>query len=199
MKLLIFVSLITFIVAGGLAMFLTGTFKAPPPSDESDGANLIAAAGPEAKAIIGKLQKELADYENQIAAAAAELANYAEKITAAKAELAAMKRESEAELTNIKKEIELLSAEKAHISRTQQLAKLYSSMKPDSAADILCKLEDDLSMRILSQMNNRSSGQLMEAIAKADPDYAARISVLIADSKLPSGSQDRLGEVVDNN
>ena len=134
------------------------------------------------------LELRVADYESQIRAAAAELTDYTKQITAAEARLAA-----------IKAEIESLNAAKAFASRTQQLAKLYAAMKPDSAAAILCKLEKDLTMRILSQMDNRTSGKLMEAVASIDPDYAASISKLIADSDVPGGRPDQSGEPVTRN
>ena len=194
MKLVIIAALLTFIVVSGLTMFLTGTFRDFQALDEAtelaaeEQVNGEGEAASQVETEREKLQSELADYEAQITAAAAKLADSTKKIT-----------EAEAELTAVKADIDSLNAAKEHISRTQQLAKLYASMKPDSAAEILCKLEKDLAMRIISQMDNRTSGKLMEAIVSTDPDYAAKLSILMADSKMPGNNQDSSESVSTNN
>ena len=194
MKLVIIAALLTFIVVSGLTMFLTGTFRDFQALDEAtelaaeEQVNGEGEAASQVETEREKLQSELADYEAQITAAAAKLADSIKKIT-----------EAEAELTAVKADIDSFNAAKEHISRTQQLAKLYASMKPDSAAEILCKLEKDLAMRIISQMDNRTSGKLMEAIVSTDPDYAAKLSILMADSKMPGNNQDSSESVSTNN
>ncbi len=90
--------------------------------------------------------------------------------------------EAEMELNAIKAEIEALNAVKSSLSRSKQLAKMYSSMKPDSVALILCEMEVDLSMQILTQMSDRASAKVMGAIAELDPDYAAEIGKFMTDT-----------------
>jgi flagellar motility protein MotE (MotC chaperone) len=110
------------------------------------------------KASETELQAKLSEYEAQIAA-------------------------EETKLAAIKAEINSLSAVKASVTRNQQLAKIYSSMRPDSAASILCKLEEAVSIQILTQMDNRTSGKIMDAIADTDPHYAAKISKLMVENQ----------------
>ena len=192
MKLLISAILITLIAAGGLTMFLTGSFKKGPPEDQMldgiDGTQQTVEAGtdieseagdaelpeivetPEEKTarLLAELMVKLEDSESRLAAAEAKQKEYEARAIAAEAALVAIKTESE-----------------SFAVKTQRLAKLYGSMKPDSAATILCKLEEDLSLRILKEMNDRASGKLMDAIVTANPDYAAKISELMAGPDTP--------------
>lgn len=195
MKLLISAILITLVVVGGLTMFLTGSFKrilsqdqALDELDELDEIGQTAKIGTDIEGEVGdaesqevaesqeertarlltELRAKLADYESRIATAEAKQAEYESRAIAAEAALAAATAGAES-----------LAA------RTQELAKLYGAMKPNSAATILCKLEQGLSMRILREMNSRASSKLMEAIATTDPDYAIKISELMANPDTP--------------
>ncbi|MFC1717972.1 hypothetical protein ACFL6S_30200 [Candidatus Poribacteria bacterium] len=142
-------------------------------------------------------ERKMINYESQLSAAEAKLADYGKQIDAAESKVTDYENRlsavaegladsegrldaTEGKLTSIKAGTESLGSKETSESRTQQLAKLYGSMKPKSAASILCKLEEDLSMRILAQMSSRSSGKLMDAIATENPDYAAKISRLMA-------------------
>ena len=113
-----------------------------------------------------KLQSELIDYKAQIAAA-------------------------ETQLAVIKTEIESLNGTKTSITKIQQLTKLYTSMKPASAATILCELEETLSMQILTGMNERAAGKIMDAITTADPKYAAKMgkSMVMAETGTGTGTE----------
>lgn len=189
-------------------MFLTGTFKKTPPQGTGEGESLGPLTDEVAKLLI-KSKKKLAEYENQIAAAEAELAGYEKqsaeagtKVADYESRLAAVTKglidyegrlavtdgklaNIKTKLANIKTETGSLSSAEAPTSKIQDLVKLYGSMKPNGAAAILCKLEADLSMRILTQMNSRASGKLMDAIATTNPDYAAKISKLMAQADTP--------------
>ncbi len=207
MKLLIVVVLVTLVVVGGLTMFLTGSFKRALPEEELlaevaelDGTGQTAETGTDIEGEVGdaksqraaksqkaaespeiaesqeertarlltELQAKLTDHESRLATAEAKQAEYESRVIAAEAALAATTAGAES-----------LAA------RTQEMAKLYGAMKPDSAATILCKLEQGLSMRILREMNSRASSKLMEAITTTDPDYAIKISELMANPDTP--------------
>ena len=167
MKRLIIIAVLVFVINSTVTMLLTGTLKRiDSPTGEateteqtasSESEQLTDAQQGEKKSQEETIQKEAkqAEYEAQIA-------------------------EAEAKLAAIKSEIESLNARRTSITRTQQLAKLYGSMKPDTAASILIKLEEDLTKQILTEMSDRTAGKIMEAIAAENPSYAAKISELIA-------------------
>lgn len=58
----------------------------------------------------------------------------------------------------------------------KQAAKLFASMKPTEAAVILCELDENLTKRIISEMDTRSAGKVMSALAESNPAYAAKVS-----------------------
>ena len=64
-------------------------------------------------------------------------------------------------------------------TKYEQLAKVYSSMKLENAATVMCELEPKFTERILSKMNDRVAGKIMSAIADKDPSYAAKVSKLL--------------------
>jgi len=64
-------------------------------------------------------------------------------------------------------------------TKYEQLAKLYSSMKPENAALVMCELEPSMTEKIINKMNERTAGKIMGAIADKDPSYAAKVSKLI--------------------
>ena len=101
----------------------------------------------------------------------AKLAEYKRKIT-----------ESEKQLAALEAEIAALRDKKTSLEAFKQLSKIYSSMSPENAALILTELDQSLTERILSQMNDRAVGKIMDAIAEKKPEYAAGISKLIAAS-----------------
>lgn len=156
MKLLIVIALATFVVTAGLSIFFTGTFKQAATEDTQgeEGNSQTQAEEQDIAKLEAKSQATLAKYEAQIAAA-------------------------EAELTTIKAEIESLNGVKTSISRSQQLAKVYSSMKPDGAATILSQLDEAFTEQILSEMSTRTIGKIMDAIATANPEYCIKLTKLM--------------------
>ena len=166
--------LLTIVISGGLTLFFLLPRNAVAPqeqeSTEAEGVAEEKAEDPmdhESAIAIGEAQAELLGYQNQIAAAKAELALIEEKLKA------------ETDTYNDTQQSE---------KKIQNLAKLYGSMKPDSAATILCNLEESLTTKIMTKMDGRSSSKLMDAIVSANPDYAASISKLMAGKPLASGA-----------
>lgn len=182
MKLTIIAGLSAFIIAIVATMYFTGTFgnikaKINGNIEADDSKSELNSTQTEQE---GEYNVESSDKEDQrskpsiqkeIGSAKIELAKY-------KAQVAA----EEAKLNAIKAEIESLNTTKSSINKCQQLAKLYSSMRPDEAALILCEIEADLTKEILSEMNDRTAGKIMGAIANVNPGYAARLSEIMADA-----------------
>jgi len=177
MKMMVFTALITFIIATGLSMFFTGTFKQAPPAastspetEETATQDTQGEGGePQAQTQAQTDQQDTEDLE-------------AKKLQATLARYKAQIASSEAELADIKAEIESLNSLKMSINRSQQLAKVYGSMKPDSAATVLCQLDEAFTEQILSEMNIKNVGKIMDAIADANPDYCVKLSKIMGES-----------------
>ena len=100
-----------------------------------------------------------------------------------KAEQKVLVAEEEKKLAAVKNEIASLTIAKAAVAKAkefQYLATIYSSMKPDNAASILCELEENLTKQILRGMTTKTAGKIMDAITIADPSYAAKITKSMA-------------------
>ena len=156
-------------------MFLTGTFnprstREPAPQPDSPVEEKIIAETEDTQKKVEQQEPVLQPDEDvsELEILQAKLGEYRTQIAEAEMELAA-----------IKAEVEALNAVKSSLTRSKQLAKMYSSMKPDSVALILCEMKVDLSMQILTQMSDRASAKVMDAIAELDPDYAAEIGELM--------------------
>jgi len=86
--------------------------------------------------------------------------------------------ELQTQLTNLLKN--LSNKEEAELV---QLAKIYEEMKPQSAAIVLNKLDDNIVFDLFKRMNRKDTAQIME---KMDPTKARRISKMLAEkSNLP--------------
>jgi flagellar motility protein MotE (MotC chaperone) len=178
MKLLIISIILSFLIGLGAIMFFTGTFnprstQEPAPQPDSPVEEEIIAKTEDTQKKVEQQESALQPDENvsELEILQAKLGEYRTQIAEAEMELAA-----------IKAEIEALNTVKSSLTRSKQLAKMYSSMKPDSVALILCEMEVDLSMQILTQMNDRASAKIMDAIADLDPDYAAEIGRFMTDT-----------------
>ncbi len=159
-------------------MFFTGTFN--PRSTREPAPQPDIPVEEEKIAKTEDTQKEVEQQEPALQANEdnAELERLQAELDGYRTQIA----EAETKLAAIKAEIESLNAVKSSLIRGKQLAKMYSSMKPDSVALILCEMEVDLSMQILTQMSDRASAKVMGAIAELDPDYAAEIGKFMTDT-----------------
>jgi flagellar motility protein MotE (MotC chaperone) len=179
MKILIISMLLSFFIGLGAIMFFTGTFN--PRSAQEPAPQPDSPVEEEKIAKTEDTQKEVEQQEPALQANEdnAELERLQAELEGYRAQIA----EAETKLTAIKAEIESLNAVKSSLTRSKQLAKMYSSMKPDSVALILCEMEVDLSMQILTQMSDRASAKVMDAIAELDPDYAAEMGKFMTDTR----------------
>ncbi|ADK84287.1 MgtE intracellular region [Desulfarculus baarsii DSM 2075] len=65
---------------------------------------------------------------------------------------------------------------KARQERIEQLVKVLGNMRPQPAADVISKLDLDMSVEIFRRMNSRTAGKVM---ASLEPERAAQISTLL--------------------
>lgn len=185
MKVLIFTALLTFVVSIGLSMLFTGTFKKDAPEDsaslepEETAAQDTQGAGGEPQTQMVQEPGQSAEQQTEQQADQQDSAESEEKLQATLARYKAQIASAEAELAAIKAEIESLNGVKESINRSQQLAKVYSSMKPESVAAILCQLDEAFVEQILSEMNVKTAGKIMDAIANSDPDYCVKLSKIM--------------------
>jgi len=185
MKLLIVgiaTAIATVIISGGITLYLVKPPEQIAPEEQLPGEpdeteqnetkqttkNTTEPQDYELSMAVGEGQGELVDYQNQIATA--------------KTELAAIKAEIEAETKT-------RNSEQESEARTKQLAKLYSSMKPNSVVAILSELDDALSAKILSEMNDKTASKLLDTIATSDPTYAVKISKLIVAARTAKNAE----------
>jgi len=187
MKLLMISILLSFLIGLGAIMFFTGTFnqrstREPAPQPDRPVEEEIIAKTEDTQKKAEQQESALQPEVEHAASLFKEDVSELEILQAKLGEYRTQLAEAEMELAAIKAEIEALNAVKSSLTRSKQLAKMYSSMKPDSVALILCEMEVDLSMRILTQISDRASAKIMDAIADLDPDYAAEIGRFMTDT-----------------
>ncbi len=107
------------------------------------------------------------------------------RLTRKRQEMLKLRGEVEQRINELKKVQaaleELLSAQRLQRSRqVEQLVKVISNMRPRNAAEVVAKLDDQMSVDIFRRLNSRAAGKIMNNL-KAE--QAARISVLIARQK----------------
>jgi flagellar motility protein MotE (MotC chaperone) len=187
MKLVIIAGALAFLLSIGATMFLTGTFKKNNPQT-------VEEALPDEK-IKQKIEQpttksvETPISANNVTKTENTVNNNGTKslemqVEKYKAEVSA----EEAKLASVKSDVESAKTTKSSTVKYQQLGKLYSSMKAEDAASVLCELEPSMTEHILCAMNDRNAGKVMSSIASKNPTYAAKVSKLIAnvEDKSPS-------------
>ncbi|MGB5158639.1 MAG: hypothetical protein WBN77_14510 [Desulfobacterales bacterium] len=112
----------------------------------------------------------------------AELKARQEELKLQQEELAAVKDDINKkieQLTRLREEIKLDFAKKDTIDaqKIKHLIKAYSTMKPQTAAELIEKLDNDFAVELLSQMKGEAVGTILSYI---DKDKAAKITVSLA-------------------
>ena len=69
----------------------------------------------------------------------------------------------------------------------EALVKVYSSMKPEEAANLIEAIDDDLALRIVAGMKSKIAGKVL---SKLDVKVAKRISETLAGKKLKSNKME---------
>ncbi len=60
----------------------------------------------------------------------------------------------------------------------KRLAKLYATMSPEGAANVMKNLEDEQLLKILVHMKEVETAPILELMAKVSPDEAKRVATL---------------------
>lgn len=178
MKLIIIAGLLAFVLSVVFTMFITGTLDRnkgeaiveESQNNQQDSKNEMKTK-PETSQNTIKAMPAVSYSKNEPSLLKTELEKY-------KAEVSA----EQAKLSTIKGDVESLKNAKSEINKYKHLAKLYSAMKPEDAAAVLCELEANMTERILVEMNERTAGKIMGEIASKNPSYAAKVSKIIASS-----------------
>lgn len=163
----------------------------PAPGSAAAGSASAAVPAAEPAAVACKTPEELLQSVQQeralIDSQKADLAGRAAQLDLARQDLATQT----AQLTALKDEVQglLNKAQAAHNDDLGRLVNLYGSMKPADAASLLDGTDLEVSVMVLSTMNERQAGQIM---AKMQPDRVQAVSKIILDrSKLP-GDQNQV-------
>lgn len=178
MKLIIIAGLSAFILSIAFTMFITGTL------DRNKGEAIVEEAQNQQKDNKNEMKTKPETSQNTIKTTPA-ISYDKNESSLLKTELEKYKAEVSAEqakLSTIKGDVESLKTVKSEANKYRQLAKLYSAMKPEDAASVLCELEANMTERILTEMNERTAGKIMGEIASKNPSYAAKVSKIIASS-----------------
>lgn len=84
-------------------------------------------------------------------------------------------------LTKLKAEFEIQMAaeEKRQNERLKHLVGVYSNMKPQAAAAVMEKLDDEIAVQIFRQMRGRDAGKIL---ANINPARASRLSEMLSEA-----------------
>ena len=149
----------------------------PPKTDQETAQKQPPAAGgqpamnPRILELIEEKQQALALEEQRLAREREELAKLKDEVNQRIAELKKVQASLE----------QLVATERSErMKRIQQLVKVLSNMRADSAGAVISKLDDQMAVEIFSHMQSRQAGKVMAAI---NPEKAARISLLLTRKK----------------
>jgi flagellar motility protein MotE (MotC chaperone) len=128
---------------------------------------VFEGAGAELPVLLQALQDERGKLQRQWE----ELRFEERRVLIEQSEIEERKKDVEALLARVDAKVEVMEEERDQM--LAQLARVYETMKPDAAAEILSGIEVDTSTEILRRMKERSAAQVM---ASLEPKSAARIS-----------------------
>jgi flagellar motility protein MotE (MotC chaperone) len=159
------------VVLGGILFyqFKSGELDRPDAAEEAEEAlrSVFEGAGAELPLLLETLQKERAELQKEWEG----LRFAEERIAVEHGEIAARKEEVESLLSRVEAHVSEMETERGQM--LDQLARVYETMKPDEAAEILSGIDVDTSTDIIRRMKERNAAGVM---ASLEPRAAARIS-----------------------
>ncbi|NNE43680.1 MAG: hypothetical protein HKN12_05705 [Gemmatimonadetes bacterium] len=146
--------------------FKSGGFSPPEPEATAD-QTVFEGAGPELPVLLEALQQERASLQR-----AWEQLRFAERrVLIEQSEIEARQTDIEALLARVEANVQVMEDERTQM--LSQVARVYETMKPDAAAQILSGIDVDTSTEIIRRMKERNAAAVM---ASLEPQAAARIS-----------------------
>jgi flagellar motility protein MotE (MotC chaperone) len=134
---------------------------------EEDTASIFEGAGAELPLLVAALEEERAALQQEW-----EALRFAEERTLiTQSEIGARKVEVEELLARVEAKVSVMEEERGVM--LEQLARVYETMKPDAAAEILQGIDVETSTEIIRRMKERNAASVM---ASLEPRSAAKIS-----------------------
>ena len=154
----------------GVLLFLqfrSGKLDRPDAEEAIDQQGVFEGAGADLPMLLQALQDERGELQSEWE----QLRFEERRIRIEQSEIGERKKEVEELLARVDAKVEVMEDERDQM--LAQLARVYETMKPDAAAEILSGIDVDTSTEILRRMKERSAAQVM---ASLEPKSAARIS-----------------------
>jgi flagellar motility protein MotE (MotC chaperone) len=146
--------------------FRSGKLEKEEPVPEGPQA-VFEGAGAELPLLLQALQDERGALEQE----REDLRFAQRRLLLEKSEIEARQKEVEDMLATVEAKVQVMEEERDRM--LSQLARVYETMKPAAAAEILAGIEVETSTEILRRMKERNAAQVM---ASLEPTSAARIS-----------------------
>lgn len=156
------------VILGAILFFQyrSGTLERPGSAGE-EAPSVFEGAGGDLPLLLEALQSERAELQEEW-----DRLRFAERrIFLETGEIEKRKQEIETLLARVDANVQVMEEERDRM--LGQLARVYETMKPDAAAEILAGIDVDTSTEILRRMKERQAAQVM---ASLEPRSAARIS-----------------------
>ncbi len=166
MKEVIAVSMLSFVLISMGALYSMGFLRFGPEVP------VLETAVDTDKVTLAKVQFQAIETQKiNLQRSVAEMLSLRNDMELEKRIVADMRRELEGYLANITEASG--PADTVHVEQIAKLAKLYDSMKPESAAPIASSLTMDLLVEIISSMKDKKAARLMAALP---PELSAEVS-----------------------
>jgi len=100
-------------------------------------------------------------------------------------ELEEMLNNKQKELEKLRQDLTVLyeKIRKTEDENIKQLAKIYSSTRPQAAAQIINKMEISKATSIFQEMNPLFAGKILTALGQLNPEFASQISERLSPNK----------------
>lgn len=158
-----------------LFFVLASTSLAEPEKTNASAApevNLWSTHNYEVDQLVSELKKE----REALRSREAGLNKLAEQLKLERAELDDIARDVKAMQAQFDKNIVQVKADEQ--SNLKKQAKMYASMAPESAAQILAEMEDSAVVKLLGSMKEEESASILEGLLKRNPQAAKRAATL---------------------
>lgn len=139
----------------------------PAPEEDLTEAGVFEGAGADLPLLLQALQQERVELKREWE----NLRQTKGRLLIEQGEIDARQRDANELLTRVEAKVHVMEEERDEM--LGQLARVYETMKPDAAAEILSGIDVDTSTDILRRMKERAAAQVMASLA---PTAAARIS-----------------------